>query len=791
MFGKQKFTSESAKLLLLSTTKMKPALCNAFVFRPEKDRERLGKLLLLIKIDEDTNDNREILRGIVDILKSEYYRFPDHEAEENLERGLIKVNEILKELAALGKIGWVSKLHALAVSLTDSQICLSQTGEMIPLLIRDGTANLIQTEQNEPNNIQSIKSFTGITSGSLKSNDRLVFATSSLLEFFSAEKLIQILCQKQLSDAKQYIQKLIFEQIKAEETVASIFVCLKPIKENYRPQRDLPTDSPLSPPDQLDDTTEEILENSQPTQKAVQTQTLPAHQPVYQNSIQKRIEAKRRRHFPYSLFYGLFILGKWLGRKALCILRSSFRLHIKVLKGIRSLGVLVAVTFQGGAKKLWAKRKGKESRQIAVTAPVETKSPEPSKLTPHFSSFKAQKIRKSFIFLLNVLFYPLRALGHLSRLPLKFKIAAATVPALICVALVSFYFFGERWTRRAPLAQDQQDTENLNTAQTKSKEAVDAMIYKDREKAVKLLEEADGLVRQVLGSETHRAQAMQLQAEIQAQFDKINQIDRIAEPTLVVDLGKIKSEIAPLELVGLKNELFTFSAAENLILRIDYAKKEAIQLSPDFANIGHLQKGCPFDQEKNILFVNQEGEFVLFNLDTFKMEEMEAQPPFTPNTLVECEDYGTKVYTLNPDQNQIVKYERTLAGLSKGTPWLADDSDLFKATSLALDGNIFVATREGKILKLHSGKAQEFNLPALNPPLTAPNKIFTRVDYKNLYILDPPQQRVLVLSKEDNQLVKQFISAAFLDLKDLWVPPEENNIYVLGGQKIWEIALNP
>ncbi len=791
MFGKQRFTCESTKLLFLSTAKINPALCNAFVFKPEKDKEHLGKLLILVKLDENTKDNREILRGIVDILKSEYYRFPDQAAEENLEHGLIKVNEILKELAALGKVSWVNKLHALAVGLTDTHISLSQTGEMIPLLIRDGTATLIQSEESASNSSPTIQTFTGITSGSLRNQDRLVFATASLLEFFSAEKLIQILCQKQLADAKQYIQKLINEQIKSDETVASVFVCLKPSPEDYRPQRDWPADSPLSPPDQPDDATEEILENSQSISKAVQTQTASEPSLSYQNSIQKRLNVKKRKHFPYSLSYGLFLTGKWMGRKIVFILQTSFGLVAQGVKKLRAGTLLLVHRFRGGTKRLHTKRQEKKAQRIVVTASRETESPPASQLPSRLSPFKTSKLRRGLIFLLNILFYPLHALGRLPRLSLKFKIATAGVLFLVCGALVSFYFLSERWAGRAPLAQEEQDTQNLNIAQAKSKEAVDAMIYKDREKAVQLLAEADGLVRQVLGSQTHREQALKLQTEIQTQFDKINQIDRIAEPSIVVDLGKIKSEIAPVELVGLKNDLFTFSAQENLVLRIDYAKKEAVQLSPDFANIGYLQKGCPFDQEKNILFVNQEGEFVLFNLDTFKMEEMEAQPPFSPNTVMECEDYGTKVYTLNPDQNQIVKYERTLAGLSKGTAWLADDSDLFKATSLALDGNIFVATSEGKIWKLHSGKAQEFNLPVLNPPLTAPNKIFTRVDYKNLYILDPPQQRVLVLSKEDNQLVKQFISDAFLDLKDLWVPPEENNIYVLGGQKIWQISLNP
>lgn len=794
MFGKQKFVSESTKLLFLSNSKIKPALCNALIFKPDKDRRHLGKLLILLKLDEDNTENQEIARGLVDIIKEEYYRSPEKKAEESLEQGLVKTNEVLKELASLGKVSWVNRLHAIIASITESNIALAYTGAMTPILIRDGEANIIKGGPEPDRKSQPNKSFSGITSGSLKSHDFLVFTTSTLLEFFSAEKLIQILAQKSLEQAREYIHNLISEQIRTEETVASVFVHLKPQKESEPLKATLPL---VSPEDQK---TDEILESSESPQETDTTEEKDALENENYDSVRKRIQAKKRRHFPYAIFYalggfakiflrGFVLIGKGISVHGFPLVKKIFRFQglilRSLLKTIKAGFLKLTALFKNfrptraGAKKSTTQKKGSQPINLRPDHTLSQTESEPSLEEKH------GKIKNKFSALLHK---PKRTVARFFALPLKVKVLAVSLIVILAASLVSLSLWPAT-SKKTTHTVTPNFEEILQNAQNKRKEAMDAMIYKDEGQALTLLEEAEGLLKQVLGSETHRPQAQELQAEIQDQFDKINKTTKLEEPTLVADITLINPNLFLGALINLGDELYTLSTKDNVIFRLDLEKQEPIQLSPQFANIGSLTKGCAIDQEKNIVFVNESNEFVLFDLKSFEIDQISFQPAFSPNEIEDLAYYYNKIYTLNPGKNQIVKYERSISGLSKGMEWLKEETDISQGISLAIDGNIYVLTAEGKILKFHSGNSLPFQVPELKPPLTAPKNIFTNIEYKNLYIADPPNQRIIVLDKSDGHLVKQFVSDDFTNLIDVWAPRDEKQIFLLTDKKIWQVAM--
>ena len=57
--------------------------------------------------------------------------------------------------------------------------------------------------------------------------------------------------------------------------------------------------------------------------------------------------------------------------------------------------------------------------------------------------------------------------------------------------------------------------------------------------------------------------------------------------------------------------------------------------------------------------------------------------------------------------------------------------------------------------------------------------MFTEEGLKNLYILEPSQNRVIVLNKETNELVAQLKSDQLANALDFVVYQRDNNLYVL------------
>jgi len=775
MFEKQSITVENTKLLFLPTSKTKKTLCNSFVFDPEKDKKNLGKLLLLIKIDRDTRENREISRGIVEVVKSEFYSDPKRGAEESLENSLVKVNEILKELASLGKINWINKLHVVIACLYDRNLVVTQTGKVSSILIREGTASFINSDADDKKPSQPQKTFVGLTSGKLKSQDYLVLATESLLEFFSIEKLIQILGQKKIKEAKDYIQKLISEQIGNEETVATILLAFDPRRKK---------EEKLSPAfakvENLEKFPEEILEASE-TQDTIKTPEREREK----EAIARRLRAKKSKKFPYNIIYsskGSLLLFLRKGKKTT---KYTFEHSWPLFKK-------TSITFYFAAQKTASQTKNLFQKAYKKIHKAKSKTPKPVEINPRKSSLfrgvqdkikpRKQNILVSRLAVVPAI--PIAAIKRFQSLPKRYKIISTSLPIVILVLALGFIFIERNKAEDTDVASD--DQEILKQAEDKRKQALDAMIYQDEDQARNALEEAKGLLSQVLGSQTHREQAQKLNSEIQDQFDTINRITTISEPLLLTDIGKINSNLTPLELIGLGNQIYALCSENNTILRFDLESEETVQLSPNFANIGNLHLASPIDEERNIVFVNENNEFALFNIKDFEIKKIEAPSPFDPNQIQDLAYYGKKIYTLNPEQNQIVKYERTISGLSKGAEWLRE-GEIGNAISLSIDSNIYVLKSDGNIMKFRAGKPTEFKKPDLNPPLVSPNKIFTKSEYKYLYILDPPNKRVVVLDKEKGKLVNQFVSAKFVDLKDIWVNPEETLIYILADKSIWQI----
>lgn len=120
--------------------------------------------------------------------------------------------------------------------------------------------------------------------------------------------------------------------------------------------------------------------------------------------------------------------------------------------------------------------------------------------------------------------------------------------------------------------------------------------------------------------------------------------------------------------------------------------------------------------------------------------------------------YNSSVYVLLPGTEQIVKLRATADGFDNGSPWITARTDSLKnAKSIAIDGSVWVLLNDS-IIKFLAGKQETWEHDQFDPALSSPTDLWTDVNSQWLYILDPKENRIIVVTKENGRIVAQYES---------------------------------
>jgi len=150
--------------------------------------------------------------------------------------------------------------------------------------------------------------------------------------------------------------------------------------------------------------------------------------------------------------------------------------------------------------------------------------------------------------------------------------------------------------------------------------------------------------------------------------------------------------------------------------------------------------------------------------------------------------YFGNIYILDKN-GQILKFIAQDNGFSKTNYFSKDTSPNFsKAQSLAIDGSIWILFSDGTIEKFTKGQYESFSLSGLDKPFLNPTRIYTNVDFNNLYILDNDNSRIVVLDK-NGSYQSQYQTQILKNSKDFEVLEKDKKTYVLSNTKIYEIDI--
>jgi hypothetical protein len=151
--------------------------------------------------------------------------------------------------------------------------------------------------------------------------------------------------------------------------------------------------------------------------------------------------------------------------------------------------------------------------------------------------------------------------------------------------------------------------------------------------------------------------------------------------------------------------------------------------------------------------------------------------------------YFGNIYVLDKDGKQISKFVQTSSGFGQANYFTTGTSpDLSNAASIAIDGSIWILFKDGTIEKFTKAKADTFSITGLDKSFSNPTRIYTTVDFINIYVLDSGNSRIVVLDKTGSYKA-QYQADILKNATDFEVLETDKKVYVLSGGKIYQIDL--
>ncbi|MFH2105463.1 MAG: hypothetical protein ABII72_04495 [Parcubacteria group bacterium] len=649
---------------------------------------------------------------------------------ERFEQLLNKVNNALATLASEGYTDWINKIHLVISAIWQDNLFLSCAGKAKAYLLRTGNladiASKVSVKDATP-----MKTFTSTISGQLTKDDQLFLATPQLLENVS-ENEIKVRLEEQ--QPTEFINGLKQSLAESPNSASAVLV-------NIFNQAEESDDLKINFADSVPPTKSITAEGEDEEGLSFPDLNSSDNDPTAEVSPHPTVEKKENIY--------LKKLGSAIGQVSQA--------------GKKSAGFIRSLSSKSPSRSTTKSR-------LTTNRQRDAKLPLGRSLGSNISGLAKETSRG--------------LLKKFYDLPRSSQILAIAFLAMLVLFLGSIIVISQKKKQINELGQNEI---LLDKALNKEKEAADALIYHDKEKAKDLLLEAKAEANKLIAAGVLKEEADNLIAKIDDQLDKAEGITRIDDAILLAELEKKSVN----ELVGLNDKIYVYDEKTNLIYLLDEASKELQTVSQESNNLGYFRLAASNDEDGSIYLLTDTPALAEFDAAKKTLTKLDIEIFNKENKAKDLAQYGGKLYRLVPETKQIYKHTGTIAGYSKGTEWVMTDSDeLENARSMTIDGYIYVLLADGTVNKYLRGKKQNFALADITTPMENPTKIFTADDLENLYIIDTKKERILAFNKNSGSLTAQFKSDEFKNLQDLFIDKEEKKMYVLADGKIYGIVLD-
>lgn len=267
-------------------------------------------------------------------------------------------------------------------------------------------------------------------------------------------------------------------------------------------------------------------------------------------------------------------------------------------------------------------------------------------------------------------------------------------------------------------------------------------------------------------------------------FNAVNHIRIIAEPEILIDLS---NELTGNSINGFElfKDIAYIYTNNNPYLALVNIEDQKVTLVNTNEEISSLKDVTIFERDKNQPIILTEKQ----DLYAFTKEKLnKITIPLTDNgSIKDIKTFNTNFYTLNPESNQIIKYNKNGgSSFGQGTKWIKEsDIDISIAQEMFIDGTIYILMKNGTVINFLNGNKTNFAIQnTIMPPMEETTQMKFSQKLQQFYILEANKKRILVFNKNGTFLyqyqigtINRLDSIAYHDKTNTLLLLSENQIY--------------
>ncbi len=732
----------------------------SFSTKPNRSlNERLGKIFGLFEIESTNQQVPKLIDVIIEEIKNNYYhqKIPALDQDQSttneyFEGALKKTNLAIASFLESEQILLdLEKVNIIIGLITKPELHFTVVGNISAVLFYNLTRdnyriiNILDTAKSSVTPPDPIKFFSQVISGRIKPRDILFVSTANILDYFSLERIKNVITAQLPPEGISELKNLL-QEVSNKENFGALALefekIIIPVKKTFDIQEFNYRQAASK------DSIKELIRTEKETEKLLTPSLMPeikkylgSFKVALQNYLDKAKSTtvtfyqKKRNIFPAAH------------------LKSRLNLETKIKK-INQVGNI----FQKTIRPLLL-----QIKKIIV-------------------GIRRQPFLGKISLAIQRLFGNL--IAKFKKLPKSSQVLLTITVILAILFTQSIIWLGYKNRREQKIETVNQiiiDVEN------KKNNAESSLIYRDENQARTLLIEAKNSLKDLNPPlKTQQEKIGTLNKAIDEQLYQLRHIIEITDPIQIVNFQNLdnSAKIANLAIMVGKT-LYTQNQNNQSIYKANLNSRVMAAIYSPNVNPGNLILGTLVNNNE-LIFLNESKAAFLLNPSNDTMQNLTVNINNSAD-IADLIAYNGRLYLLDRANNQIHRYTKTGNGYGTVDNWLKESSvSLADARSLTIDGELYVLKADGQVAKFLNGKDTDFKVKTIDPPFVSPTKIKTTDNSKYLYILDPPTKRLVVLDKEGN-LVNQYTSESFNDLKDFIVVESEKQIYLLNGSSVFGV----
>ncbi len=345
--------------------------------------------------------------------------------------------------------------------------------------------------------------------------------------------------------------------------------------------------------------------------------------------------------------------------------------------------------------------------------------------------------------------------------------------AVLLIALIANIAFSNKFKKVAQ--QSNAFEQEVGDLERMLNDADAALLYRDELKTKELVETFNKRLETYAQlSDTQSIKKTELQGKAKEVTDKLEH-KSTPQVTTVATLGNADSLVVVPGYIGTQSgdTIVSYNITTNT------TEDNAIRANDTFA----LSAAA----SATLVAIHNGTALAAWNPKSGKVDRFFSQNVPTKSDAAGLKYYATnnRVYTINKATGQVVSFAFGESGFSKPVVSVQGLPNSSGASDLAIDSSVYIYLN-GEVVKYNAGKPAEFAQPVLINSLSQKGKLYTENGWNGLYVLDPDNNRILILNKK-GEMISSLVSDQFKNLKDFTVDEKNKIIYVLADSNVLKV----